>query len=241
MYQGKFDEALEVFDDGIGADRMERVEGIWCAEKYFARAAILQLKKDLGKALEDFERGLEIWSQVVVYRTDYFQPFYADLLVDSGDISGAEEVGRSLRGHLDEMDKSQRYLYWLVLGNNERAKGNPEGAIAHLETAVGEAAVHLFYVRFCLASAYLEAGRVGEAVDRLEDLIGRYPDPRANYPILSVRCHYLLGLAYEKSGWTRKAIEQYEEFLTIWKDADPGIPEVEDARERIALLKASSS
>jgi hypothetical protein len=49
-----------------------------------------------------------------------------------------------------------------------------------------------------------------------------------------------LGLAYEKSGWKAKAIEQYEEFLDIWKNADPGIPEVEDAKERLAKLKSES-
>jgi hypothetical protein len=51
----------------------------------------------------------------------------------------------------------------------------------------------------------------------------------------------MLGIAYEQSGWTGKAIEQYEEFLDIWKDADPGIAEVEDARERLARLKDAAS
>jgi hypothetical protein len=37
-----------------------------------------------------------------------------------------------------------------------------------------------------------------------------------------------------------KAIEHYEKFLTLWKDADPGIIEIEDARERVAGLKSKS-
>jgi hypothetical protein len=49
-----------------------------------------------------------------------------------------------------------------------------------------------------------------------------------------------LGLAYENSGWNKKAIEKYQEFLDIWKDADPGIPEVQDAKERLQKLRATS-
>jgi len=36
----------------------------------------------------------------------------------------------------------------------------------------------------------------------------------------------------------RKAIEHYEKFLYLWKDSDPGITEVEDAKKRVAGLQS---
>jgi len=42
-----------------------------------------------------------------------------------------------------------------------------------------------------------------------------------------------------QKGDQAKAIEHYEKFLNLWKDADPGIPEAEDAKKRLAGLKSN--
>jgi len=46
----------------------------------------------------------------------------------------------------------------------------------------------------------------------------------------------MLGKIFEQQGDRSKAIENYERFLELWKDADPGIAEVDDAKKRLAGL-----
>ncbi|UCE73020.1 MAG: hypothetical protein JSV56_08245, partial [Methanomassiliicoccales archaeon] len=60
---------------------------------------------------------------------------------------------------------------------------------------------------------------------------------RLGFGDIYVRSHYMRGKIHEAKGDIAKAIEYYEKFLDMWKDADEGLPELKDARARLAKLK----
>lgn len=52
-----------------------------------------------------------------------------------------------------------------------------------------------------------------------------------------VKSFFMLGKIYEKKGLRGKAIEHYQKFPDLYRDADPGVAEVEDAKKKLAGLK----
>jgi tetratricopeptide (TPR) repeat protein len=59
---------------------------------------------------------------------------------------------------------------------------------------------------------------------------------QGRWALIHPRYHYQLGKLYDDKGLKDKARKQFQKLLEIWKDADPGLPEVEDAKKRLAGL-----
>ena len=57
-----------------------------------------------------------------------------------------------------------------------------------------------------------------------------------NFPIGALT-HVGLARAYVLQGDTAKAKTAYQDFLTLWKDADPDIPVLQQAKAEFAKLK----
>jgi len=236
LHQGKLERALKVLDDGIAADRMEQAEGGHIVLKYFLKAIVYEEKNNLNVALMELEKSMEMYSKYNPERKDFGRAYYARFLAKNGDFEKAEKVAEALREYYEENEPSLRYDGWCAVGWIERVQGNVEASVTSFEKATKNIRPH-YWVPYELAKAYFQSGRLGEAVAEFEKLLLSYDSFRVLFAIRAVKAHYLLGLAYEKSGWSKKAVEQYEEFLDIWKDADPGIQEVEDAKGRLRKLR----
>jgi len=52
---------------------------------------------------------------------------------------------------------------------------------------------------------------------------------------------YFLGKIYEAKSDNQLAIKNYEKFLDLWKDADEDLPDLIDAKKRLAKLKEMSN
>jgi tetratricopeptide (TPR) repeat protein len=88
------------------------------------------------------------------------------------------------------------------------------------------------YVR---GEAYLAAHQGREAAAEFQKIL----DHRGivlNEPIGAL-AHLQLGRAYAMQGDTAKARAAYQSFLTLWKDADPDIPILKEAKAEYAKLQ----
>jgi tetratricopeptide (TPR) repeat protein len=89
-----------------------------------------------------------------------------------------------------------------------------------------------------LALAYYRSGDLEKAEEEFEK-ISKMTLGRVRSWDIYAKSFYMLGKISEQRGWPGKAIDHYEIFLELWKDADHGIAEVEDAKKRLALLQSN--
>jgi tetratricopeptide (TPR) repeat protein len=87
-----------------------------------------------------------------------------------------------------------------------------------------------------VARAYEKMGDIDKAIEAYRKLITFDPksqDRRMHNPVY----HYRLAKLYDAKGFREQAAAEYKKLLDFWKDADPGIPELIDAKVRLAALK----
>jgi tetratricopeptide (TPR) repeat protein len=114
------------------------------------------------------------------------------------------------------------------------AKADPAKAIDFLNTAAlyARANAGVFYAR---GIAYKQAGRYAEAQQDLQKVLDF--KSRSGPDIVFVAAQLELGRVFQKQGDTAKARIAYQNFLAAWKDADPDVPLLHEAKAEYAKLQ----
>jgi tetratricopeptide (TPR) repeat protein/predicted Ser/Thr protein kinase len=164
-------------------------------------------------------------------------------LARSGDASRASALAK-------ELEKSYPIntllkLYWLPTINAaiELSRGNSSRALVYLEPAtpyeLGQAAMFInsLYPAYVRGQAYLLAHNGTAAAAEFQKLL----DHRGivQNSVTGSLAHLQVGRAYAMAGDTAKAKAAYQDFLTLWKDADPDpdIPILKQAKAEYAKLQ----
>ncbi len=161
----------------------------------------------------------------------------AATLAITGDVSHAQSIVDGLAHRFPDDTLLQQVSLPCVRALIELNRKSPDAALQQLQPTTPYelgSAVGLFpiYVR---GLAYLQAKRGNEAAAEFQKMV----DHRGVSPTAPEHSLAKLGLgrAYVITGDSAKARAAYQDFLALWKDADPDVPILKEAKAEYAKLQ----
>jgi len=163
--------------------------------------------------------------------------FYVMALVLAGDTAQATKVLDRIVGQTPPGSFNDKAFIPEVRGAIELKRGRPTQALKFLTSAAAYEAGWVVSYRpaYLRGEAYLLANRGQEAASEFQKIIN-HRGVVGNQPY-SALAHLGLARAYTMQGDASAARTAYEDFLKIWKDADPEIPILKQAKAEYAKLQ----
>lgn len=165
------------------------------------------------------------------------QPVAALTLAIAGDVARSEVLAGDLARRFPQ-DTIMQFVYLAdIRAQIALSRNDSPRAIEFLQAAepyeLGQQ-ISLFpaYER---GEAYLVAGQGRQAAAEFQKILD-HPGVVVNSPIGAL-AHLQMGRAYALQGDTAKSRAAYQDFLALWKDADPDIPVLKQAKAEYAKLR----
>jgi tetratricopeptide (TPR) repeat protein/tRNA A-37 threonylcarbamoyl transferase component Bud32 len=227
--RGQFRAAMPVLRELDDRTRQMGISAAYGTELWRPRmAAALSGAFDLATQLS--ERGIEISGEA---ESDWSIP---PVLYMAGRSARAAAVQAAQRSRFGQDQMYERLMGPSAEAAAAMARGDYAGAVEVLDRT------NLFergspYVTIQKGWALLGAGRTTEAIAAFERaLANRYVvEPSAIFPAV----HVWLARARLKNGDREGATRDYQDALAFWKDADPDVPLLVEARREYAQLSGS--
>jgi len=247
LLKGKLTEVRTQFEQGLGL--AEKLGDRWWKAVYHTMLSNLYLKS--GNPEEAIKESDLAWNAAEEVTDDLRWRrralFYKGLaFLGTKSPNAARKTADELKRLCDEgMNKKEIRLYHHLLGMIELDKKNYSLAIGFFQRAISLLPYQHELGPFTndqalfaepLALAYYLAGNQEKARKEYEAITSMTMGKLYQGEIYA-KAFYMLGRIDEEQGLNESAKEHYRRFLGLWKDADPGLPEPEDARRRLAGLR----
>ncbi len=248
ILQEKFKKAKDQFKQAI--EHAEDIgENLWKSFDHFLLASTNSKAGDPENALEELENVWQIAIEEELLHDQRMALFGKTLVyIEKKRLDDAQRTAKELENLIRKgMNRKLLRYYYLAEGKIELERKNYSRAIEEFENALsllpfqyeavyGYGEDHAIFLD-SLAQAYYRGGNLESALREYEK-ITKLTTGRLWDGDIYAKSFYMFGKIYEEQGETAEAVEGYEKFLDLWKNADPGIPEVNDARTRLAKLKS---
>ena len=156
----------------------------------------------------------------------------AEAFADGGDFTRAEALAAKLNRIAPENTIEQKIHLPLVHSIMDRQRGNPSEAADLLVQP--EMYNHTLDVPFRLGQAYLASNEPAKAAAQFQMLLD-YRDA-GWWQVYAPLAQLGLARAYSAQADREKSRKAYDEFFATWKDADPGIPILRQAKAEYSKL-----
>jgi tetratricopeptide (TPR) repeat protein len=162
-------------------------------------------------------------------------------LARTGDVVRAKELADELEKSFPTNTLLKLYSLPTINAAIEISKSNPSQAIADLEPAapyelgLAGTSINNLYPAYVRGQAYLLAHNGATAAAEFQKLLD-HRGIMANFVTGSL-AHLQIGRAYAMQGNVTKAKAAYQDFFTLWKDADPDVPILKQAKTEYAKLQ----